>query len=69
MHKKKRISVCTNSFLLYPQFDERFLCGDGFMLNLMSVLQKLSEKIDLDKVSMSCQHTVLWPFVISDFVF
>ncbi|KAK6965612.1 ubiquitin conjugation factor E4 B [Biomphalaria glabrata] len=32
------------------QFDERFLCGDGFMLNLMSVLQKLSEKIDLDKI-------------------
>ncbi|KAH9514136.1 Ubiquitin conjugation factor E4 B [Bulinus truncatus] len=32
------------------QFDERFLSGDGFMLNLMSVLQKLSEKIDLDKI-------------------
>lgn len=32
------------------QFDERFLCGDGFMLNLMSVLQKLSEKIVLDKI-------------------
>ncbi|KAK3759118.1 hypothetical protein RRG08_040672 [Elysia crispata] len=32
------------------QFDERFLCGDGFMLNLMSVLQKLSQKIVLDKI-------------------
>ncbi|GFO26247.1 ubiquitin conjugation factor e4 b [Plakobranchus ocellatus] len=32
------------------RFDERFLCGDGFMLNLMSVLQKLSEKIVLDKI-------------------
>ncbi|CAG5126106.1 unnamed protein product, partial [Candidula unifasciata] len=32
------------------QFDERLLCGDGFMLNLMSVLQKLSEKIDLHKI-------------------
>ncbi|XP_035825781.1 ubiquitin conjugation factor E4 B [Aplysia californica] len=38
------------------QFDERFLCGDGFMLNLMSVLQRLSEKIDLNTID------VYYPF-------
>ncbi|XP_048250307.1 ubiquitin conjugation factor E4 B-like [Haliotis rufescens] len=30
--------------------DERFVSGDGFILNLMSVLQQLSVKIMLDKV-------------------
>ncbi|XP_041377968.1 ubiquitin conjugation factor E4 B-like [Gigantopelta aegis] len=32
------------------QVDERFVAGDGFMLNLMSTLQMLSVKIVLDKV-------------------
>ncbi|KAI0243357.1 Ubiquitin conjugation factor E4 B [Lamellibrachia satsuma] len=30
--------------------DERLVCGDGFMLNFLSVLQRLSVKIKLDKV-------------------
>lgn len=32
------------------QVDERYVAGDGFMLNLLSVLQMLSVKISLDKV-------------------
>ena len=32
------------------QVDENFVAGDGFMLNLLAVLQKLSLKISLDKV-------------------
>ncbi|KAJ8320744.1 hypothetical protein KUTeg_002331 [Tegillarca granosa] len=32
------------------QVDERFVAGDGFMLNLLTVLQMLSLKIVLDKV-------------------
>lgn len=32
------------------QVDERYVAGDGFMLNLLSVLQQLSVKISLDKV-------------------
>ncbi|XP_048766609.1 ubiquitin conjugation factor E4 B-like [Ostrea edulis] len=32
------------------QVDERYVAGDGFMLNLLSILQQLSVKITLDKV-------------------
>ncbi|XP_033763599.1 LOW QUALITY PROTEIN: ubiquitin conjugation factor E4 B-like [Pecten maximus] len=32
------------------QVDERLVSGDGFMLNLLYILQKLSKKINLDKV-------------------
>lgn len=38
------------------QMDERTLAGDGFMLNLLSVLQMLSFKVKLDKVDF------LYPF-------
>ncbi|KAK3104970.1 hypothetical protein FSP39_014399 [Pinctada imbricata] len=38
------------------QVDERFVAGDGFMLNLLSVLQMLSMKIHQDKVD------VYYPF-------
>lgn len=36
---------------VFLQVDERYVAGDGFMLNLLSVLQQLSVKISLDKVS------------------
>ncbi|KAL3862635.1 hypothetical protein ACJMK2_008589, partial [Sinanodonta woodiana] len=35
------------------QVDERFVAGDGFMLNLLVVLQKLSSKITMDKVDVT----------------
>lgn len=38
------------------QVDERYVAGDGFMLNLLTVLQMLSMKISLDKVD------VLYPY-------
>lgn len=38
------------------QVDERYVAGDGFMLNLLTVLQMLSVKISLDKVD------VLYPY-------
>ncbi|RUS76022.1 hypothetical protein EGW08_016227, partial [Elysia chlorotica] len=52
------------------QFDERFLCGDGFMLNLMSVLQKLSQKIVLDKKrSNEFDQIYVFPEMYYDFFF
>ncbi|KAL5014805.1 hypothetical protein ScPMuIL_009075 [Solemya velum] len=39
-----------NSQRAQLQVDERFVAGDGFMLNLLTVLQMLSVKIDLDRV-------------------
>lgn len=38
------------------QMEERNLAGDGFMLNLLSVLQMLAVKVKLDKVDF------LYPF-------
>lgn len=38
------------------QNEERSLAGDGFMLNLLSVLQMLAVRIKLDKID------VLYPF-------
>jgi len=32
------------------QADERFLATDGFMINVLSILQKLCLKVKLDKV-------------------
>ncbi|XP_064642091.1 ubiquitin conjugation factor E4 B-like [Lineus longissimus] len=38
------------------QTDERVVSGEGFMLNLLSVLQKLSIKVSLDKVDVHYPH-------------
>lgn len=44
------------------QMEERNLAGDGFMLNLLSVLQMLSVKVKMDKVDF------LYPFHPNSFV-
>lgn len=46
-HNEKRAQI---------QMEERSLAGDGFMLNLLSVLQLLAVRIKLDKID------VLYPF-------
>lgn len=43
--------LCLLCSLFCSQVDERYVAGDGFMLNLLSVLQQLSVKITLDKVN------------------
>lgn len=46
--------MCIHIHALIPtmpsQADERLVSGEGFMLNLLSVMQLLSEKIKLDKI-------------------
>ena len=36
--------------LFFSQANERLIAGDGFMLNLLSVMYLLSERVDLRKV-------------------
>ena len=43
--------LCLLCSLFCSQVDERYVAGDGFMLNLLSVLQQLSVKITLDTVN------------------
>jgi len=40
-------------FVCMYQVNEGSVAGDGFMMNLLSVLQKLAIKVNLDKVSCS----------------
>ncbi len=44
--------MCMYERCIFFQVDESLVAGDGFMLNLLVVLQRLSLKIKLDKVKL-----------------
>ena len=46
------------------QADERMLSGEGFILNVLAVLQQLAVKIKLDKVSMPMRNILSYIIVI-----
>ena len=54
-----------NSKRAQLQTDERLVAGEGFMLNVLTVLQQLSIKIKLDKVSCELLVVLKGPFTPS----
>ncbi|XP_074654460.1 ubiquitin conjugation factor E4 B-like [Tubulanus polymorphus] len=51
-----KMMIETNSKRSQLQSDERLVAGEGFMLNFLAVLQKLSVRINLDKVDPMYPH-------------
>ena len=50
LYKFVHVLAQMNHQYIFSQVDENYVAGDGFMLNLLAVLQKLSLKISLAKV-------------------
>ncbi len=44
------------SLFPYPQTDELLVSGDGFMLNMLTLLQEFCVKVSLDKVDPQYPH-------------
>ena len=55
-------AIQRNSKRAQLQSDERLVAGEGFMLNVLTVLQQLSIKIKLDKVL--CPSSLLSQFFV-----
>ena len=55
-----------NVAVMRLQADERLVSGDGLMLNLLTVMQQLSEKIRLDKIDLFYPHHPRSRLVLKD---